>query len=127
MPKKKYVTTISGLISSIVDRITDNTEYETPERKIEQDNRSNLGYYIDNGAFTKYVTQNILPLVGIGSTIVNPAATASAIIGGDIAARVLDLPTKYLTGKTMEENMQPITGNTLAINPGYLVGGAGGN
>lgn len=126
MPKKKYDTTISGLISSVVDRITGNTEYETPERKIEQDNRSNLGYYIDNGAFTKYVTQNILPLVGIGSTIVNPVATASTIIGGDIAARVLDLPTKYLTGKTIEENIQPITGNTLAINPGYLVGGAGG-
>lgn len=126
MPKKKYDTTISGLISSIVDRITGNTEYETPERKIEQDNRSNLGYSIDNGAFTRYVTQNILPLVGIGSAIVNPAATASAIIGGDISARVLDLPTKYLTGKTIEENIQPITGNTLAINPGYLIGGAGG-
>lgn len=141
---KYYNTTPLGLLSYAVDKISGNTTYqEDPpivsgnHGEIKPDNRSKFGRTVDyllqhNDNPLGYTYQTILPTLGAAATLVNPAVAIRAaipgIIVGGTTSYAFDELSKAATGKTIEEQSEPIVGKELSFlaNPGTYMGGKTG-
>lgn len=135
--QKEYPTTPSGLMQSMWDKFRGDTTYKIdpakPQAQFETDNRSKFGRWFDqqsndNHTPIGYATQTILPAAITASSIVNPTITLRTTVGPALlsmgATKGVDEVSKVTTGKTWEQNLQPLLGNNLGVasNPGYLLG-----
>lgn len=141
---KHYNTTPLGLLSYAVDKTTGNTTYqEDPsivsgnKGEIKSDDRSEFGRAADyllqhNNNPIGYTYQTVLPTLAAATTLVNPTVAIRTAIPGTVVggttSYTFDALSKATTGKTIEEQSEPIVGKELSFlaNPGTYMGGKTG-
>lgn len=135
LKEKDYDTTITGLMSSIADKITGNTTYRidpfdsvkqqtTPVSKPQSPVEEAL-----TGSFIPMAIAAFAP-TAISTAIKAPLATAAATIGGTVGNNAVNAATKVITGKNYNRFVSDklnISGKTADyLNLGDVIGGVAG-